>query len=59
MGKTRFSGTGIRIPFGTVPVPLIYAQEKVGTTNSVRDRYETGTVLIPIQFHKHQNFMKF
>ena len=51
--KTRFlgtdtdTGTCIRILF-TVPVPLIYAQKKTGTTNSVTDRYRTGTVLIPI-----------
>ena len=34
---------------------LIYAREKIDTTNSVRDRYDTGTVLIPIISKTLQN----
>ena len=47
--KPDFPGTGtdIRIPFGTGSVPLIYGREKIGTTNSGRDRDGIGTVLIP------------
>nr|GEY21976.1 hypothetical protein [Tanacetum cinerariifolium] len=39
--------TGTRISFGTVPVPLFYAREKIDTTDAVRVRYHTGTMLIP------------